>query len=347
MKLRKTSFFLAMARIAASASSSVCAPGRASPSPDLMLAGTMAAVIDSSESWPMAWSMCAISASLGPMWRSMKASWCSRSRRLGLDMAEGTWVRGRGTARVQGAGGRLRWCPSVLLPESLEPRGLAAWFVPLRRRFRQCRAVSPECWSRAVVSGLSDYGRLRLRQRGRGPRFSHRSGVDYTRRPLRPGSARGIGAWLVNLVRPPEPSRSPRESCRLFPVPARRGAPRPPRRARPVRRTPWPRHRRGSRGAGRRAMSARIPGQRTLALLLAGLAMFGPFSIDMIFPAFPAMGVDLGADKLAMQQTISIYLVAYALMSLVHGPLSDLLGRRRVILTGLVVFAFASAGCAL
>src|SRR5690554_6178127 len=266
---------------------------------------------------------------------------------MGLNMAEGTWVRGRGTARVQGAGGRLRWCPSVLLPESLEPRGLAAWFVPLRRRFRQCRAVSPECWSRAVVSGLSDYGRLRLRQRGRGPRFSHRSGVDYTRRPLPPGSARGIGAWLVNLVRPPEPSRSPRESCRLFPVPARRGAPRPPRRARPVRRTPWPRHRRGSRGAGRRAMSARIPGQRTLALLLAGLAMFGPFSIDMIFPAFPAMGVDLGADKLAMQQTISIYLVAYALMSLVHGPLSDLLGRRRVILTGLVVFAFASAGCAL
>src|SRR5690606_8203532 len=59
-----------------------------------------------------------------------------------------------------------------------------------------------------------------------------------------------------------------------------------------------------------------------LALLLAGLSMFGPFSIDAIFPAFPAMGVSLGADKLAMQQTISAYLVAYALMSLVHGPLS-------------------------
>lgn len=94
-------------------------------------------------------------------------------------------------------------------------------------------------------------------------------------------------------------------------------------------------------------MSARIPGLRTLALLLAGLAMFGPFSIDTIFPAFPAMGADLGADKLAMQQTISVYLVAYALMSLVHGPLSDLLGRRRVILSGLVVFALASTGCAL
>ena len=84
-----------------------------------------------------------------------------------------------------------------------------------------------------------------------------------------------------------------------------------------------------------------------LALLLAGLSMFGPFSIDAIFPAFPAMGASLGADKLAMQQTISAYLVAYAAMSLVHGPLSDALGRRRVILAGLVVFIAASVGCAL
>lgn len=84
-----------------------------------------------------------------------------------------------------------------------------------------------------------------------------------------------------------------------------------------------------------------------LALLLAGLSMFGPFSIDAIFPAFPAMGASLGADKLAMQQTISAYLVAYALMSLVHGPASDALGRRRVILGGLVVFTAASVGCAL
>ena len=89
------------------------------------------------------------------------------------------------------------------------------------------------------------------------------------------------------------------------------------------------------------------PSTRRLALLLGGLAMFGPFSIDTIFPAFPQMGAQLGADKLAMQQTISVYLVAYALMSIVHGPLSDAIGRRRVILTGLAVFALASVGCAL
>jgi DHA1 family bicyclomycin/chloramphenicol resistance-like MFS transporter len=94
-------------------------------------------------------------------------------------------------------------------------------------------------------------------------------------------------------------------------------------------------------------MTAVKPDTRRLALLLAGLAMFGPFSIETIFPAFPAMGADLGADKLAMQQTISVYLIAYALMSVVHGPLSDAIGRRRVILGGLVVFTLASVGCAM
>lgn len=86
---------------------------------------------------------------------------------------------------------------------------------------------------------------------------------------------------------------------------------------------------------------------RRLALLLGGLAMFGPFSIDTIFPAFGQIGAQLGADKVAMQQTISVYLLAYAAMSLVHGPLSDAIGRRRVILGGLAVFTLASAGCAL
>ncbi|HJT96709.1 MAG TPA: multidrug effflux MFS transporter, partial [Rhodanobacteraceae bacterium] len=89
------------------------------------------------------------------------------------------------------------------------------------------------------------------------------------------------------------------------------------------------------------------PRRRRLAPLLAALAMFGPFSIDTIFPAFPAIARELGATPLAMQQTISVYMIAYALMSLLHGPFSDALGRRRVILAGVAVFVLASIGCAL
>jgi DHA1 family bicyclomycin/chloramphenicol resistance-like MFS transporter len=89
------------------------------------------------------------------------------------------------------------------------------------------------------------------------------------------------------------------------------------------------------------------PRRRRLAPLLAALAMFGPFSIDTIFPAFPAIAEQLRASPFAMQQTISVYMIAYALMSLFHGPLSDALGRRRVILVGVAVFVLASVGCAL
>lgn len=92
---------------------------------------------------------------------------------------------------------------------------------------------------------------------------------------------------------------------------------------------------------------APLPSSRRLALILGGLAMIGPFSIDTMFPAFPQIGAQFGADKVALQQTISVYLLAYALMSLVHGPLSDAIGRRRVILGGLALFALASIGCAL
>ncbi len=89
------------------------------------------------------------------------------------------------------------------------------------------------------------------------------------------------------------------------------------------------------------------PSNRRLALLLAGLAMFGPFSIDTMFPAFPAIAAQLQASPLAMQQTLSVYMIAYALMSLLHGPFSDSLGRRKVILVGIVIFVIASIGCAL
>ena len=84
-----------------------------------------------------------------------------------------------------------------------------------------------------------------------------------------------------------------------------------------------------------------------LAFILGALAMLGPFSIDTIFPAFAVMENDLAVSKVAMQQTISLYLLGYAAMSLVHGPLSDALGRRPVILAGIAVFTLASVGCAL
>ncbi len=83
-----------------------------------------------------------------------------------------------------------------------------------------------------------------------------------------------------------------------------------------------------------------------LQYLLAALATLGPFSIDTYMPSFPAMGAALAASPLQIQQTLSAYLVAFALMMLFHGSLSDAYGRRPIVLISLLLYTAASIACA-
>jgi len=83
------------------------------------------------------------------------------------------------------------------------------------------------------------------------------------------------------------------------------------------------------------------------AALLASLAMLGPFAVDMYLPAFGAIESEFGVLPLAMQQTLSAYMIAYAFMMLWHGALADALGRRPVVIAGLVIFAVGTLGCAI
>jgi DHA1 family bicyclomycin/chloramphenicol resistance-like MFS transporter len=85
----------------------------------------------------------------------------------------------------------------------------------------------------------------------------------------------------------------------------------------------------------------------SLAILIAALAMLGPFSIDAYLPAFHAIGSEFGVPQIAVQQTLSVYLFAYAFMMLWHGALADALGRRPVVLASLAIYALATLGCAI
>lgn len=84
---------------------------------------------------------------------------------------------------------------------------------------------------------------------------------------------------------------------------------------------------------------------RGIAILLASLAALGPFSIDTYLPSFPEIADKLNATQLEVQQTLSIYLLSFALMTLWHGAIADRFGRRKVILVAVGLFAVASAGC--
>ena len=83
-----------------------------------------------------------------------------------------------------------------------------------------------------------------------------------------------------------------------------------------------------------------------LAVTLAGLVMLGPFSVDTYLPSFPAIQREFAVTPLQLQQTLTAYLVAFAVMTLFLGSLSDSFGRRPVILACLAVYVLGSVGCA-
>lgn len=78
---------------------------------------------------------------------------------------------------------------------------------------------------------------------------------------------------------------------------------------------------------------------------LAGLSMLGFLATDMYLPAFDAMQTSLGANASAIGATLSIFLAGFAVAQLVWGPLSDRLGRRPILLAGILLFTLASFGC--
>lgn len=86
---------------------------------------------------------------------------------------------------------------------------------------------------------------------------------------------------------------------------------------------------------------------RTLTVLLAMLAMLGPFATDAYLPSFYAIGSEFDVAQPLVQQTLSAYLLAFACMSLFWGTLSDSFGRRPVIIASLVMFTVGSVGVAL
>ncbi len=86
---------------------------------------------------------------------------------------------------------------------------------------------------------------------------------------------------------------------------------------------------------------------RALVVVLAALTMIGALSIDAYLPALPAIAGRFGLSAAIAQQSLTVYLFAFAAMTLLHGTLSDSFGRRRVILVALIVYLAGSIGAGL
>jgi len=90
-------------------------------------------------------------------------------------------------------------------------------------------------------------------------------------------------------------------------------------------------------------MSRDIP----LITLLAAVTAIGPFALQALSPALPALAAEFAVPAAVAQLMLSLSLVAMAASTLVWGPVSDRLGRRPVMVAGLVLAGFGSALAAL
>jgi DHA1 family bicyclomycin/chloramphenicol resistance-like MFS transporter len=81
-------------------------------------------------------------------------------------------------------------------------------------------------------------------------------------------------------------------------------------------------------------------------LLLAAAIAVGQFANSMILPALPLLARELGVPAASAGLVVTAYFVGFAGVGLIVGPLSDHLGRRRLLLGGIAILSLGSLACA-
>jgi len=98
----------------------------------------------------------------------------------------------------------------------------------------------------------------------------------------------------------------------------------------------------------RTAAAPAARGQRSWALVLTSVAFFMT-ALDslVVVTALPAIHAGLGGSVATLEWTVNAYTLPFAAGIITAAALGDRLGRRRMYVTGLVLFTLASAACAL
>lgn len=84
-----------------------------------------------------------------------------------------------------------------------------------------------------------------------------------------------------------------------------------------------------------------------IVFILTLIACLTGFISDIYVPSFLTMAKDLKASLSGIQQSMSIFMLSLALSQFAYGPLSEVLGRRLTLLTGLSIMLGGSILCML
>ncbi|WP_105993140.1 multidrug effflux MFS transporter [Staphylococcus simulans] len=82
-----------------------------------------------------------------------------------------------------------------------------------------------------------------------------------------------------------------------------------------------------------------------MIIVLGAMTAFGPMLVDMYNPALPQVRDDFDVSTSTSQLTLSFVMIGMALGQFVFGPLSDVYGRKKTVLSILIGIAVVSVAC--
>lgn len=87
--------------------------------------------------------------------------------------------------------------------------------------------------------------------------------------------------------------------------------------------------------------------QRGAVSLLLAMILLGVFPLDVLLPSFPALAAHFDRSPSDIALSISLFAVGIAFAQLLIGPLSDVIGRKGLLLAGMTVSLLGALGCVL
>lgn len=93
-------------------------------------------------------------------------------------------------------------------------------------------------------------------------------------------------------------------------------------------------------------MSGPLKSHLPLLLILGSVTAFGPLSIDMYLPAFPAIAREFNTSISTIELTLAVFFMGLAAGQMIYGPLADRFGRKKPLYAGLIIYILSSFLCA-
>ncbi|MDF2395385.1 MFS transporter [Pseudomonas sp. 3MA1] len=91
--------------------------------------------------------------------------------------------------------------------------------------------------------------------------------------------------------------------------------------------------------------SPATPNKTSAVILLLTMTLLGVFPLDVILPSFPALAERFNTSSADIALSVSLFAIGLSFSLMVVGPLSDSLGRKKLLLAGMAVAIAGALGC--